>query len=298
VRRAARRGGKVVLGGHSLGGSITTAYATWDFAGRPGARDLAGLVFIDGGSSRAPISAAEAEQSLSDLRAGSPWLSFGGIAAPFAGLFNSGGSALVRIAPDAPSIAQGFGLLPANLKPPVPATNAGQYGHALDTATSPAPLAAAQAHLGRLAASGEPRGWVGGGELTPLHRFADMFSGWGLKGLDGTAWYHPLRLTIDARAVAAGNDNPAQRTLGLRAVHGADLPRRMRIYAFAASLGGTRVLDAARALARQSGIARRRVTLIDRSATYAHNDPSSAAPRRNAFLKALIPFLKKTEGPR
>ena len=65
-----------------------------------------------------------------------------------------------------------------------------------------------------------------------------MFSGWGLKGLDGTAWYHPLRLTIDAGAVAAGNDNPAQRTLGLRAVHGDDLPRGLRIYAFAAALGG------------------------------------------------------------
>ena len=296
VRRAARRGGKVVLGGHSLGGSITTAYSTWDFAGRPGARDLAGLVYIDGGSSRAPISAAEAERSLSELRGGSPWLSFGGIAAPFAGLFNSGGSVLARIAPDAPSVAQDFGLLPPNLKPPVRASNAGQYGYALDTATSPAPRAAAQAHLGRLAAGGEPRGWVGGGELTPLRRFADMFSGWGLKGLDGTAWYHPLRLTIDARAVAAGNDNPAQRTLGLRAVHGDDLPGRMRIYAFAASLGGTRVLAAARTLARQSGIARRRVTLVDRSATYAHNDPNSAAPDRNAFLRTLIPFLKRTGG--
>ena len=121
-----------------------------------------------------------------------------------------------------------------------------------------------------------------------------MFSGWGLKGLDGTAWYHPLRLTIDAGAVAAGNDNPAQRTLGLRAVHGDDLPRRLRIYAFAASLGGSRVLDAARTLARQSGIPRRRLTLVDRSATYAHNDPNSAAPRRNAFLKGLIPFLERT----
>ena len=53
VRRASRRGGKVVLGGHSLGGSITTAYATWDFAGRPGAQGLSGLVYIDGGSRRA-----------------------------------------------------------------------------------------------------------------------------------------------------------------------------------------------------------------------------------------------------
>jgi len=294
VRRATRRGGKVVLGGHSLGGTITTAYATWDFGGRPGARDLSGLVFIDGGSRRDPISASDADARLRELASGSPWLSFGGIAAPFAGLFNSGGSALVRMAPNAPSIAQGFGLLPANLKAPVPATNAGQYGYALDTATSPAPLAAAQAHLGRLAASGNPRGWVGGGELTPLRRFADMFSGWGLKGLDGTAWYHPLRLTIDGSAVAAGNDNPAQRTLGLRAVHGDDLPKRMRIYAFAASLGGPRVLEAARTLATQSGIPRRNLTLIDRSATYAHNDPNSAAPRRNAFLAALIPFLKRT----
>src|SRR5215210_462261 len=52
VRRASRRGGAVVLGGHSLGGSITTAYATWDFAGRAGARGLSGLVYIDGGSRR------------------------------------------------------------------------------------------------------------------------------------------------------------------------------------------------------------------------------------------------------
>jgi hypothetical protein len=294
VRRASARGGKVVLGGHSLGGTITTAYATWDFDGRPGARGLAGLVYIDGGSRRAPISPGDLDARLRELESGSPWLSFGGIAAPFAGLFNSGGSALVRIAPDAPSIAQNFRLLPENLKPPVPVTNAGQYGYALDTATSPAPLAAAQAHLGRLAPSGDPRGWAGGGELTPLRRFADMFSGWGLKGLDGTAWYHPLRLTIDAGAVAAGNANPAQRTLGLRAVHGDDLPRRLRIYAFAASLGGTRVLEAARTLAEQSGIPRRRLKLVDRSAGYAHNDPNSATPARNAFLKELIPFLGRT----
>ena len=39
VVKAARRGGRrVVLGGHSLGGTITTAYATWDFDGKPGAK--------------------------------------------------------------------------------------------------------------------------------------------------------------------------------------------------------------------------------------------------------------------
>jgi alpha-beta hydrolase superfamily lysophospholipase len=54
VKAAQRRGRRVVMGGHSLGGSITTAYATWDFGGRPGASGLSGLVYIDGGSSPTP----------------------------------------------------------------------------------------------------------------------------------------------------------------------------------------------------------------------------------------------------
>ena len=137
------------------------------------------------------------------------------------------------------------------------------YGYALDTETSPAALVAAQAHLGHLAASGNPRGWDQAGELTPIQRYATMFSGWGLKGLDGTAWYHPQRLSNDSGAVAAGNANPAQSILDVRATHGHDLPKGLRIYAFGAALGGSRVLDAARILASQSGIARRNLTLVD-----------------------------------
>ena len=292
VVAAARRGGRrVVLGGHSLGGTITTAYATWDFRGRPGARDLAGLVYIDGGSSPTPVRAADARAALSRLQAGSPWLAFGGIGAPFAGLFQATGAEGVLIDPNGPSLGQAFPLLPANLKPPIPVTNTGQFGYALDTETSPAPLAAAQAHLGRLAASGDPRGWDGAGELTPIERYAQMFAGAGLLGLDGTAWYHPLRLTIDAGAVADGRRNAAQQVLGVRSTHGDDLADGTRIYAFAASLGGTRVLAAARALARRSGIPRRALTLVDRHATYAHNDPAAASPT-NAFVDTLVPWLR------
>ena len=292
VERAQRRGRNVVVGGHSLGGSITTAYATWDFRGRPGARGLSGLVYIDGGSSPTPVTPDQARQSLESLADGSPWLTFGGIPSPFTGLFNSTGSLGVLIDPHSPSRGQAFPLLPANLKPPVRVTNAGQYGYALDTETSPPGLVAAQAHLGRLAASGEPRGWTRAGELTPIRRYARMFSGWGLRGLDGTAWYHPQRLTIDSGAVAAGNANPAQDILDVRATHGDDLPRRLRIYAFGASLGGERVLEAARILARQSGIPKRRLTLVNRARTYSHNDPNSAAPR-NAFVARLVPFLEQ-----
>ena len=169
-------------------------------------------------------------------------------------------------------------------------TNLAQYGYALDTETSPPSLIAAQAHLGRLAASGDPRGWDQAGEITPIQRFAEMFSGTGLKSLDGTAWYHPQRLTIDSRAVAAGNANPAQSILDVRATHGHDLPRRLRIYAFGAALGGQRVLDAAALLASQSNIPEQNLTLIDRHETYAHNDPNSASPQ-NDFVDGLVPFL-------
>jgi pimeloyl-ACP methyl ester carboxylesterase len=292
VKKAQKRGGKVVVGGHSLGGSITSAYATWDFNGKPGAKGLSGLVFIDGGSSPTPISSQEATQELQDLQGDSPWLSFGGIPAPFAGLFNVVGSTGTHLEPDGVGELQTWPLLPDNLKPPVLSTNEGAYGFALDTETSPESLAAAQAHLGHLAASGSPRPWDNAGELTPVERYANMFSGTNLKGLDGTAWYHPMRLTIDSGAVAAGNPNPAQQVLDVHATHGADLRKGLRIYAFGAALGGQRVLDAATALAGQSGIPDKNLTLVNRSATYAHNDPNSAFPK-NVFVKRLVKFLAK-----
>jgi hypothetical protein len=116
-----------------------------------------------------------------------------------------------------------------------------------------------------------------------------MLCGKNLK-LDGSAWYHPMRLTIDSGAVGNGNANPAQSILDVKAIHGSDLPKGMPIYAFGAALGAQRVLDGARLLAQQSGIPDRKLTLINRADTYAHNDPSAASPE-NEFLENLIPFL-------
>src|SRR5215213_7217737 len=118
VKSAKKLGGKVVVGGHSLGGSITSAYATWDFKGTPGAKGLSGLVFIDGGSSPTPITVEEANERLATLQAGTPWLTFGGIPAPFTGLFNTSGALAVLQYPDEPSLGWAWPLLPANLKPP------------------------------------------------------------------------------------------------------------------------------------------------------------------------------------
>ena len=293
VKAAARKGGHVVLGGHSLGGSITTAYATWDFKGKAGVKDLSGLVYIDGGSSPDSVTPAQARKSLHDLQSTSPWLAFGGISAPFLGLFSVVGSTVAKVAPNSPAELEGFSLLPANLVAPVPATNEGGFGYAVDAGTSPDNLIAAQVNAGHLAVSGDPRPWVRDGAITPIQRYAAMLSGTRLTNVDGTAWYHPLRLTIDSGAVADGNRNPAQDILNVRATHGDDVD--VPIYAFGAALGGERVLDAARILANQSNLPASELTLVNREHTYTHNDPSAANPK-NAFLANLVPFLSQVGG--
>lgn len=292
VEAAGDHGRNVVLGGHSLGGSITTAYATWDFNGRPGADDLSGLVYIDGGSNPTPVSAEQATQSLQALQTGSPWLAFGGIPSPFLGLFSALGATATKVDPNGASLGQASSLLPANLKAPVPASNEGEFGFAIDADTSPPNLRAAQVNAGKLAASGAPRGWDRAGEITPIQRYATMLSGTGFRGLDGSAWYHPQRLTIDSGAVADGNANPAQAVLDVKATHGHDLDPSTLIYAFGAALGGPGVLTTAQTLATQSGIPNENLTLIDRHETYTHNDPSAASPN-NEFVDNLIPFLAK-----
>jgi pimeloyl-ACP methyl ester carboxylesterase len=290
VIRAAHRGGNhVVLGGHSLGGTIAVAYATWDFRGRAGARELDGLVLIDGGSSStATLTRAAAKRQLADLQKRSPFLDLTGLGLPWsAGVFNIVGSTAARLQPDATAVLAGWPFLPANLRPPVTTTNAGGYGYALDSDTSPASLRLVQMHIGRLAASGDPRPWMDG-ELGTVARAATMFSG--IRGIDGTAWYHPVRLSLDGQAVHDGVKNGAQKVLGVRATHGRDV--RLPIYAIETSLGAGRVLRGAKALARRSHV-RKRLVLVDRHRTYAHIDPLSALPGKNAFLKTVIPFLRR-----
>jgi hypothetical protein len=294
VGAARKLGGKVVLGGHSLGGSVVTAYATWDFNGRAGARDLAGLVYIDGASGPAETAdQATAQLQQLDAPSASPWLSFGGIVAPFAGIFSATGSAAALLDPNGPSLGQTSGLLPSDIVPPVPVTNRGQYGYALNVATSPPSLEAAQAHLGAgISKRGPVHGWDGAGALTPINRFATMFSGAGIQNTDGTEWYFPQRLTDDTAAVGNGIANPAQGVLDVDATMGGHLPTSLVIYAFGAQLGGESVLAAAQQLAQQSHIPSGNLTLINEQGVYAHNDPAGAYPN-NIFFADLVPFLHK-----
>jgi pimeloyl-ACP methyl ester carboxylesterase len=295
IAHAAKLGGKVVLGGHSLGGSVVTAYATWNFGGRAGADQLAGLVYDDGASGPAETAQA-ARTALSELTAPAqtPWLSFGGIPAPYAGLFETTGALGAITAPNQPSLGQAFPALPSDLKPSLPATNLAEYGYALNVGSSPSNLAAAQGHLGSGIASttiNGYHGWNSTGALTPIKRFATMFSGYGLQDVDGVEWYFPQRLTDDTAAVDNGLANPAQAVLDVHATMGRKLPRTLRMYAFGAALGGPGVPAATAALARQSHIPKRNLTLLNRRNVYAHNDPAGAYPH-NLFFTRLVSFLR------
>ncbi|HXD54571.1 MAG TPA: hypothetical protein VN618_07435 [Solirubrobacteraceae bacterium] len=309
IEAAKAQGGKVVLAGHSLGGSVVTAYATWDFAGTPGADGLSGLVYDDGGSSPTPVTKEKAEEELTKLSKGSPWLAFGGIGSPYLGLFSSLGAQSTVQAPEEASLAESFALLPANLKPKnekgelIPVTNEAEFGYGVNVGSSPPSLIAAQVHAGAgLEAAAKEDGlvgWDGTGAISPLRRYAEMLAGTDTKQADGDEWYFPERLTIDTGAVAEGNSNPAQEVLGEKAIHGHELPAAMKILAISSELDkafGGSVLTSAEVLAAQSGIPAENLTLIDRESEYAHNDPAAAEPEGNiegnAFYDGLVPFLE------
>jgi pimeloyl-ACP methyl ester carboxylesterase len=292
VRRARDHGRRqVVLGGHSLGASLAVAYAAWDFNGRPGYKDLSGLVLIDGGlmGSFDAYDLAQAQQAIAKLQSGSPFLDLLGIGIPeAAGLFAEIGGLYAEKAPTAPATTlQSFPLLPPDFKPSVPVTNRALFGYAFDRDTSPAALGLLHVNAGGLAGSGDPRDWVDGG-VTPINRLAETF---GQEPSNAVEWYFPTRLTIDTNGADQMEPNDVANYLGLRLFHTrkVDLP----LYAIASDLSGAHVLDGARNFIRRSRTTRRESMLVNRNPQISHLDPLTAAPRTNAFLKTVVPFLDR-----
>jgi hypothetical protein len=290
VRRAAGGGRRVILGGHSAGASTAVAYAAWDFAGMPGHRELDGLVLIDGGllGSFDEASARRARRELADIKAGRVFLDVLGFDIPeIAGIFPQLGAVYAYQRPNQRSVLQQVPLVPDPLKPPFPATNEAQLGYVFDETTSPDEFASFQVRAGRLARSGEPRPWRDG-ELTPIRRFARA---WAANRPNALEWYYPRRLLLDIDAASDLRMNAAARFLGLRLLHGpeVDLP----LYAYSTVLTRGRVARGARRLARMSRI--EDATVID-NRRVAHLDPLTAAPRRNEFLRTVVPFLRRLAG--
>jgi pimeloyl-ACP methyl ester carboxylesterase len=296
----ARHGGKrtVILGGHSLGGSEASIYAAWDFNGRPGYKDIAGIIGIDGdaggsgfGGTTAITTASQANAALSSLSTKGPWLDLLGTGLPWStGAFAELGALSALKSPNAASTEQTFPLLPKELKPPVPSTNLAQLGYAFDASTSPAALALVHVHSGHLAASGKPVGWVNDGP-TPAQDIAFAFAQEPVGAVD---WYYPERLSIDTEAASSLQQTPAATALGLKLTEesGVDVP----MFVIQTSLGGANnaVEDAALNYQAHSKIPS--VTVVNKAATYGHLDPLLAAPSDNAFVQNVIPWIKQLPG--
>lgn len=291
VRRAAAKGRrKVVLGGHSRGASQVAAYAAWDFKGRPGFRDLAGMVLIDGGllgfigdGNAQPYTRASAREAVEEARE-QPFYDVVGLGVP--GLAEIVGQMMGTYAfrePHAASQMQQEPVVFESLKPDFPVTNAAFLGHVFDPDYSPRAFAALQVNAGRLAPSGDPRPWRSG-ERTPIRRFARAMGG---TAPDMAEWYYPQRMIIDVSAANPMRRDRPSRALGLRLFHTRKI--NTPLYAFETNLTDGRVIAGARRLIKRSRIEKWRLA---RDRGMSHLDPVLGAPRRNTFLKTVAPFLR------
>ena len=291
---AAKKGGReVILGGHSLGASLTAAYAAWDFNGRPGYKDVEGLVLIDGGllGSFDAFDLAQAQQQITELESSNPFIDLLGIGIPeAAGLFAEVGGIYASLEPTAAATTiQNFSLLPAEFKPSFPVTNRGLFGYAFDRDTSPPALGLLHVNAGQLAAAGDPRDWEDGG-VTPVARLAEMF---GQEPVNATEWYFPKRLTIDTNGADQMEMNDVATFLGLRLMHTnrIDVP----IYSFQTDLTDGGVLEGARALVRRARTTKKQALLVNGDPQQAHLDPLTAAPKKSKFFKNLVGFVSPAD---
>jgi len=284
----ARAGGrrKVILGGHSLGAATTLAYASWDFRGRPGYRDLSGMVLIDGGLlgafGRAKLD--DVKRAREELKSQDAFNDTLGLGAPWAtGVFSELAALYARKKPNSRSALQDFPLIPEPLRPPVSVTNEALLGYVFDASTSPDALRGLQLHAGRLAPSGDPRRWRDG-ELSPIQRVAATFA---QEPANAAEWYFPRRLFFEILSASELDRGPVARLLRLRTYH----RRRVNVplYSFETTFLDGAVNRGARAFQRGSRVPKLRLVSDRRTA---HLDPLTASPRNNRFLQTVVSFLR------
>jgi dienelactone hydrolase len=291
VRAAGRGGRRVVLGGHSWGATTAMTYAAWDFDGRPGYRDLTGLVVIDGGVRGAFEGTGEpANNSPEDVRERLAAIEAGGVfdmTISAVGLGSRAESTQIwyQLAgwyahhdPEGRSVLQS--RLPDALSLPYPVTNAGLLGVLVDAGFGwPNDISV---HSGHLAESGDVRGWVDAG-ITPIARVAEAYAGpvpavW--------EWYWPSRLSLDLDAADPYTDSGPAASLDLRLSHATALD--VPLYAFETSYAKGTIVSAAREVVDASRIPR---AVYESDTGMNHLDPLFAAKPHNTLTRTLPAFL-------
>ncbi|WP_075738444.1 alpha/beta hydrolase [Streptomyces acidiscabies] len=292
VIEAASCGGrrKVILGGHSWGATTAAAYAAWDFDGRPGYRDLAGLAFIDGGVLGAFDGGGEVfDNSPEKIRQRLAAIEGGAIldmslAAVGVGTRSESTQIWYQLAgwyahldPHAKSVLQS--RLPDALRPTNPITNAALLGLLVDQSFGwPNDISV---HSGTISATGD---WTDTG-ITPIARVATAYAG---PAPTVWQWYWPARLTTDLTAVDLYADTEATRSLGLRLQHttAIDVP----LFAFQTSAYKGTAVTAAQKLAAQSRIPS---TTFQTDTAMNHLDPLFASTEKNTATQSLSAFVQR-----
>jgi hypothetical protein len=236
----AERRARVVLVGHSMGASMSEAYAAWDFGGTPGYSELAGLVLVDGvagaeGQAAPSISAREYEEGggggglfqnpgLAAIRKGAPYFTL-----PLLGTTIYPVTAIVamralwsprEIVEDIDR-DQALGVL-LGLRELPKLTNRAALGFAFDQASNGLTFAAVSCGQGvggplteyasilgaRLVHPSDPAAtydWVEYDKVQPPGHTSldDLARSWYQgPGLDFAEWYFPTRLALDIAAAA------------------------------------------------------------------------------------------------
>ena len=287
VVNQADRKARVVLVGHSLGASIVEEYAAWDFAGKPGYAELAGLVLIDGMTRNegAAAPAMTKDEYLKGTSAGlfsSPGLEAiradkQYVALPFLGLDIYPVAAITamraRLSPEKitrdPYRDKAFQTL-LSLSSVPKMTNRAAMGLAFDSESNGISFAAVSCGTskggatekyasllgGTLTQPSDPAAtyaWVEHDQVTPKEHTSieDIARSWSEgPGLDFAEWYFPARLAGDTPAAGSLVLKKGDWPLdeqGLRAMHGASMDLPI-LGAVAALVGNVKALDPLRAL--------------------------------------------------
>ncbi len=296
----ARRGGsRVILGGHSAGAVTVPVYAAWNFHGRPGYKDLAGMLQVDGaefgafdaylkGTAYYPpyMTRSQAKRGLAKHDRQSE---FGIAGAPLGvplwtvGVLPEMACQFALSDPGGTSVLQS--VIPKSLRKQLGLPSAAITNEAFMGAYTTNGLASAfQMRTGHLATHGSPRPWVNG----PYSSVPSVCKTFTQEPGNGLEWYYSARLDVDLfQAMPTLEPTGATRYLGLhpRYLHDVDVP----LYAFQTGLSNGGVLRGTKKFIRRSKVTSH---WLYQDLNMGHFDPLEDFPSHNRFIQTVVPWLR------